>query len=113
MKKVVLGILISAMLFPLSAQLRPVNERREVPRIEKKKNREKVNEAQETASVPVVKYFEDEELVRIVYEAGTEFVIGEFSQSVKGTRTLSPYKINRYETTYNLWYNRNSLSIKL
>lgn len=104
MKKVVLGILISAILFPLSAQLRPVNERREVPRVEKKKNREKVNPAEETASVPVVKYFEDEELVRIVSEAGTEFVIGEFSQSVKGTRTLNPYKINRYETTYNLWY---------
>ena len=34
----------------------------------------------------------------------TEYVIGENSQSVTAKRRIFPFKINRYETTYNLWY---------
>lgn len=33
-----------------------------------------------------------------------EYIIGENSQSVTAKRRVFPFKINRYETTYNLWY---------
>lgn len=36
--------------------------------------------------------------------AKAEYVIGEGSQSVTAKRTVFPFKINRYETTYRLWH---------
>ncbi|MBU3849675.1 MAG: formylglycine-generating enzyme family protein [Candidatus Treponema excrementipullorum] len=33
-----------------------------------------------------------------------QFIIGEDSQSYTATRWITPFKINRYETTYSLWY---------
>lgn len=93
-----MGILaVSAFVLMTSfAQQRPVNERREVNRVERK--------AQKKTPKAVSKRYPDLEMVEIL-STNTEFTIGEKSQTVSAKRTVRPYSINRYETTYRLWHN--------
>ena len=48
--------------------------------------------------------FSDIDLVKVVPSDGVSYVIGENTQSDFTARYLDSFKINRYETTYNLWY---------
>lgn len=51
--------------------------------------------------------FSDIELVQLGPQEGVmfdTFVIGENSQSMTATRWITSFKMNKYETTYNLWY---------
>lgn len=40
------------------------------------------------------------------------YVIGEFSQTYTAERTLKPFSINKYETTYGLWYQTRVMAEK-
>ena len=51
--------------------------------------------------------FSDINLVQLGPQEGVlfdTFVIGENSQSMTSTRWITSFKMNKYETTYNLWY---------
>lgn len=51
--------------------------------------------------------FSDINLVRLGPQEGVlydTYVIGENSQSMTATRWITEFKMNKYETTYNLWY---------
>lgn len=51
--------------------------------------------------------FSDINLVQLGPQEGVlfdTFVIGENSQSMTATRWITSFKMNKYETTYNLWY---------
>ena len=51
--------------------------------------------------------FSDINLVQLGPQEGVlfdTFVIGEISQSMTATRWITSFKMNKYETTYNLWY---------
>ena len=97
MKRTIGILAVSAFVLMTSfAQQRPVNERREVNRVERK--------AQKKTPKAVSKRYPDLEMVEIL-STNTEFTIGEKSQTVSAKRTVRPYSINRYETTYRLWHN--------
>lgn len=56
----------------------------------------------------VVDNFEDINLVQFAEkdsDTKEKFIIGENTQSYTGQRWITHFKMNRYETTYNLWYN--------
>ena len=92
MKRTIGILAVSAFVLMTSfAQQRPVNERREVNRVERK--------AQKKTPKAVSKRYPDLEMVEIL-STNTEFTIGEKSQTVSAKRTVRPYSINRYETTY-------------
>lgn len=40
----------------------------------------------------------------VSFKSGLEFTIGEDLDSLASKRVLKPFSINKYETTYNLWY---------
>ena len=40
----------------------------------------------------------------VTFKSNLTYTIGEDSQSFTAERTLKPFSINRYETTYGLWY---------
>jgi formylglycine-generating enzyme required for sulfatase activity len=51
--------------------------------------------------------FRDEDFVRLGPAAGQDFeafTIGEHNQSVTAQRFIAPFYLNRYETSYRLWY---------
>lgn len=51
--------------------------------------------------------FSDISLVQLGPQEGVlfdTFIIGENSQSITATRWITSFKMNKYETTYNLWY---------
>ena len=47
--------------------------------------------------------FKDDDMVLLAKD-GAEFIIGEGVQAVTAKRSLNSYYINKYETTYSLWY---------
>lgn len=57
------------------------------------------NEAAKNKSV-----FRDMDMILLAEKEPRKFVIGENSQSFTANRTVSPFRINRYETDYRLWY---------
>lgn len=92
MKKLLAFAFVTMSLFSVQAQLRPVNERIEQEKTVK--NRQKESPENTLPGVDFVS----------VAEKTDYFVIGEKSQTVSGTRKINPFKINRYETSYILWY---------
>lgn len=44
------------------------------------------------------------QLAKTIKGVKSSYVIGENSQTYTATRFVDPFKINRYETTYDLWY---------
>ncbi len=48
--------------------------------------------------------FSELDMVSFRDESSLVYTIGEDSQTYSGTRYLRPFSLNRYETTYNLWY---------
>lgn len=95
-RKAIVAVFASLAAVCVFAQQRPVNERKEVERVERKK-------PLRLPFMPEPVKFEDVEMVQIASEE-TDFIIGEKSQTISAKRTVYPYSINRYETTYNLWY---------
>lgn len=97
MKRTIGLLVVSAFVFIASfAQQKPVNERRDVDRTEKKTQKK-------TEKVQFKNQYPELELVRIA-STNSEFIIGEKSQTISAKRTVRPYSINRYETTYSLWH---------
>lgn len=41
----------------------------------------------------------------VTFRNNLSFTVGEDSQTLTAKRTLNPFSINKYETTYDLWYN--------
>ncbi|MGP1459433.1 MAG: formylglycine-generating enzyme family protein [Treponema sp.] len=56
------------------------------------------NRTEKTAPV-----FQDDDMV-LLADGGAEFMLGEDVQAFPVQRTLTSFYINRYETTYSLWY---------
>ena len=56
--------------------------------------------------------FSDIDLVKLATPFGDSFTIGEDTQTETGVRFIKPFKINRYETSYNLWYKVRSWAEK-
>ncbi|MFA6855927.1 MAG: formylglycine-generating enzyme family protein [Treponema sp.] len=59
------------------------------------------------AAQPAEDSFHDIDMVQLAQTTGSEkpsFVIGDNSQSYTATRYVDPFKINKYETTYALWF---------
>ena len=55
----------------------------------------------------VTESFSEISLVQLGPQEGVlfdTFVIGENTQSITATRWITSFKMNKYETTYNLWY---------
>ncbi len=48
--------------------------------------------------------FNDIDFVSFSSKKKIEYTIGEDSQTITAKRTIFPFKINRYETTYKLWF---------
>jgi hypothetical protein len=46
----------------------------------------------------------------VTFNSKLSYTIGEDSQSFTAQRTLSPFSINKYETTYGLWYQTRILA---
>lgn len=53
--------------------------------------------------------FRDDDMILLAKD-GAEFIIGEGVQSFASKRILNSYYINKYETTYSLWYEIRSLA---
>lgn len=106
---------------PMGFARRPVNERMEVDRVERPRS---ANEdeaaaddenslAPETAAVPELAPVaetapapaieENPYMVHLAQDGG-DFVMGEFSQTISAKRSVRPFSISKYETTYELWY---------
>lgn len=49
----------------------------------------------------------------VTFKSNLTYIIGEDSQSFTAERTLNPFSINKYETTYGLWYQTRVASEKL
>lgn len=79
-----------ATVVPAVAQNRPVNEKREVERVEKKKSKKDKAES--------------EGLFVKITDCNVEFSIGEKSQTISAKRTVRPYSMSKFETTYGMWY---------
>lgn len=103
MKKSLLVFGIILLAFESSfAQLRPINERREVERVEKKEQGSEKKFFKRILNTES-KENQDLDLVEIT-STDVEFKMGEMSQTISAKRTVRPYSMNRYETTYRLWY---------
>jgi len=57
------------------------------------------------AQVNTLGIFKELDMVSFNEPKKQEYIIGQDSQTYSGKRYISSFAINRYETTYNLWYN--------
>lgn len=54
-------------------------------------------------SVPAPTVFKSDDMT-LLAQGGAEFLIGEGAEPIAVKRVVSPFYINKYETTYELWY---------
>ena len=88
----VLFFVVFLLVSNLYTQQRPVNEWYWV---ENQTETEKDNKSELLTGISMV----------TITETPARYVIGENTQSFTANVTVPPYEMNKYETTYNLWYN--------
>lgn len=66
-----------------------------------------ISTAAALSAQPQAGTFQDVDMVQLADKSGgnkTDFIIGDNSQSFTEERSVEPFKINKYETTYALWF---------
>lgn len=92
-------------------QAQPENEIEETPQVQEQEPQEQVSQKPQKA--PQGDVYNSISLVRLGPPAGAKYdiyTIGDGNQSYTAKRWITPFSINRYETTYELWYETRVIS---